>query len=150
MYGMSHGLVKLPNDIVTLVKIDDEGHLWFISRRPGYFSTECEQDFPARLCFYRKGYDFYVEVSGKASIVNNSYNTGIEKQDYEADANGQRPVLVKMTMANVEYSEPHAIRPPGWMETMFTNLYKWALRNIVIPRNHKPILSKLPKTPVHG
>src|SRR5258706_11538345 len=74
MYSMSNALVKIPNNIVTAINVDDEGHLWFLSKRPLQYVEQCEQNFPARLVFYRKGIPFYVEVSGNAIIVNNGYN----------------------------------------------------------------------------
>ena len=45
--------------------------------------------FPARLSFFRKGYDFFIEVSGKATVVNGNF-TG--------DKEGQRTLLVKMNI----------------------------------------------------
>src|SRR6476469_3345757 len=74
MYSMSNELVKIPNNVVTALRIDEEGQLWFLSKRPAQFVSECEQDFPARLHFYRKGTNFFVEVSGKATIVNHEWD----------------------------------------------------------------------------
>ena len=34
MYSMSNELIKIPNNIITAVKVDEEGQLWFISKRP--------------------------------------------------------------------------------------------------------------------
>jgi general stress protein 26 len=72
MYSMSDEVIKFPNSIATAVRVDDEGQLWFLCKKPVQFVSECEQNFPARLKFYRKGISFFLEVSGKATIVNNN------------------------------------------------------------------------------
>src|SRR5215510_2063402 len=74
MYVSSDGLVKLGNDIVTAIKVDEEGQLWFVTNRPAQIVSECEQSFPARLRFYRKGIGYYLEISGRASIVSSDYS----------------------------------------------------------------------------
>src|SRR5687767_11787110 len=122
MYSMSNGLVKLPNDIVTFVNIDEEGQLWFLSHLPPQLLSECEKVFPARLHFFRKGHDYFVEVSGKATIVSD-INTA-------ADQNNQNAVLIKMAMSNVEYREPHARKEKTKVQVMVEKSYRWMLRNI--------------------
>lgn len=127
MYSMSNSLIKLPNDIVTFVKVDEEGHLWFLSHLPCQSVKECEQVFPARLHFFRKGRNYFVEVSGKATVISKipsafSFDTG--------NYNAKKAVLIKMTMSNVEYVEPleqHA--KPKWKE-LAERTYTWMLRNL--------------------
>jgi hypothetical protein len=138
MYSMSNSISRLPNDIVTAIKVDEEGYLWFICRGPHPAVKEYDQSFPARLSFFRKGYDFFVEISGKATIVNNNY-TG-EKE-------GQRTLLVKMNMLNIEYTEPHTRKPKNKVEVLLENGYKWLLRNAAVPRNGSgSVLAKLHHT----
>lgn len=125
MYSMSNSLIKVPNDIVTVVKVDEEGQLWFLSHLPPQSLKECEQSFPARLKFFRKGRNFFVEVSGKATIVSkiplaahfDTYTDSVRKS--------QKAVLIKMTMSNVEYVEPQAQRAkPKWQE-LAQKIYSW-------------------------
>ena len=143
MYTMSNELVKLPNNVVTAVKVDDEGHLWFLSKKPAQFVSECEQVFPARLKFYKKGIPYAVEVSGRAVIVNSDV-----KSSGEADsAFDEKEILIKMTMVNVEYAD-HSERRKNSLETLMEIGYKWFLRTIAFPRHAKPVLSKL-HHPVH-
>lgn len=137
MYSMSNNISRLPNDVVTAIKVDDQGQLWFICRGPHPSVKEYEQSFPARLSFFRKGYDFFVEVSGKATVVNDNY-TG-EKE-------GQRTLLVKMDMLNVEYTEPQTRKPKNKVEVLLENGYKWLLRTAAIPHNTGSVLAKLHHT----
>jgi hypothetical protein len=123
MYTSSNALVKLGNDLVTVLKVDDEGQLWYIANRPLQESEYCEQNFPARLFFYRKGTDYTVEVSGNARIVNND--------DPSLD---DKKILVKMNMVNIEYTEPHFRKPKSKIEALIENGYSWLLNTISIPR----------------
>jgi hypothetical protein len=137
MYSQSDSISRLPNDIVTAINVDEDGYLWFLCRGPQAEKKDYEQSFPARLSFFRKGYDFFVEVSGKAIIVNNNY-TG--------DKYKNRTLLVKMSMLNVEYTEPQARRPKNKVEVLLENGYKWFLRTAAIPHNSGSVLAKLHQT----
>jgi general stress protein 26 len=146
MYTMSNSLVKLPNDLVTLVRIDEEANLWFLSRQPNHLPDQCETEFPARLCFYRKGINYFVEVSGKASVINNSYQVPEKYADTTELVSNQKPMLVKMSMVNVEYNEPHAESSQTLFEGWLRNVYKWILKHVAVNRSAESILSKLHKT----
>lgn len=138
MYSMSNELVRLPNDIVTYVNIDEEGQLWFLSHLPPQLVSECEREFPARLHFFRKGYDYFIEVSGKAEIVS---DISSDSENQETNA-----VLIKMTMRNVEYREPHARREKTKMQLALEKSYKWMLKNIGFSHSGESVLSKLHQT----
>jgi hypothetical protein len=139
MYSMSDEVVKIPNSIATAVRVDDEGQLWFLCKKPLQFISECEQHFPARLKFYRKGISFFLEVSGKATIINN--NNGLNLPDEKNIQ--EKPVLIKMTMTNVEYVEPEEKKKKTWFDLVIENGYKWLLRNAAIHHHSEPVLPKL-------
>jgi hypothetical protein len=132
MYSMSNELIKIPNCLVTAVKVDNDGQLWFICKPPGYELDQCEKSFPARLHFYRKGTVFHIEVSGKATIMNQVYT----------DNRKEKNLLIKMTMSSVEYTEPQE-RKKTKMESILEEGYKWLLRNVAIPHQTKPMLPRL-------
>ncbi len=144
MYVSSNNPLKPGNDIVTAVKVDEEGQLWLLMNRP-VFVKECEQTFPARLRFHRKGVPFFIEISGKATIVNNNY---FNYADSGKKARSQYPpkMLVKLSMVNIEYTEPHTKRPKTKMEIVMENWYTWFLRNVSIPHDSGSVLKKLRQT----
>lgn len=144
MYVSSDGLVKLGNDIVTAIKVDEEGQLWFVTNRPAQIVSECEQCFPARLRFYRKGVGFYMEISGRASIVSSDYS--FNDMPSAGKKRNEKKVLVKLEMRNIEYTEPHAKKPKGKIETMVENWYGWFLRTIAVQHNSSSVLKKLRQT----
>ena len=96
MYSSSDEVIRLPNNIVSAVKVDEVGQLWFVCNRPCYLPEQYPPTFPARLHFYRKGKLFHIEVSGPARIVNNM----------QRDNNGtENRMLIKMEMKNIIYTE---------------------------------------------
>ena len=137
MYSMSNELVKIPNSIISVLKVDDEGQLWFLCTPPTYKVEECECEFPARLHFYRKGKFFHIEVSGKATIMNKEY-TGVP-----ADPDQKKPILIKMGMKQIEYTVINEKRPRTKLESMLENGYKWLLRTVALPRHEKSVFSRL-------
>lgn len=60
---------KLPTTIVNVLKVDEEGNLWFFLHNPDLFIEEGDKEFPARLDFYRKGKPFFLKVSGEALVI---------------------------------------------------------------------------------
>jgi hypothetical protein len=142
MYASGKEPVKIENDIVTALEVDEEGQLWFVANHPPCHPDESEQSFPARLHFYRKGFDFFVEVSGKAVVVNDDYS-------YTDKANGltnSKKTLVKMAMSNIEYNEPHTKKPKNKVETMLSEGYNWFLRMASVPHDSSSVLKKLRQT----
>lgn len=148
MYSMSNSISRLPNDIVTALEVDEEGVLWFLCRGP--LLKEYEQSFPARLCFYRKGHDFFVEVSGKATVTKD-YSAAENRQQTDMDiTDSQKLLLVKMKMTNISYTEPHARRPKNKLETFLENGYKWFLRTAAYKHGSESVLAKLHQTNFYG
>ena len=143
MYSMSNSLVRLPNDVVSLVKMDEEGQLWFLAHFPSHSLAECEREFPVRLHFFRKGYDFFVEVSGKATIENDLLESDALPM---GDTTVRRAVLVKMAMTNVEYREPHAIKEKTRLQLLVEKSYQWMLRNVGFPHTEGSVFSKIHQT----
>lgn len=138
MYSMSNDLVKLPNNIVTAVKVDNDGNLWFTCKRPAEYIDQCEATFPVRLHFYRKGAVCHIEVSGKATIVNEDRNA-----PFITTTNGsEKPLLVKMSMNTVEYTQPQE-KKKNKFEIILEQGYRWLLRTVAVSHDTRPILAKL-------
>lgn len=99
MYPTSSNIVRLPNDIVEFESVDDDGLLWFSAHIPRHWIKAYELHFPAKLIFYRKGIDYYVEITGTAVVVN--------KQDVVHGANNIQggKLLLKMVPYYIEYTE---------------------------------------------
>ena len=98
MYSATGNIARLPNDIVEFESVDDDGLLWFSANVPRNWVKAYELHFPAKLLFYRKGVDYYVEITGTAVVVN--------KQDVMHGGNLQGgKLLLKMVPYYIEYTE---------------------------------------------
>jgi|GEM_PF-610955 len=138
MYSMSNDVVKLPNNIVTALKVDNEGNLWFSCSRPAEYVDQCEKSFPVRLHFYRKGAIFHIEVSGKATIVNDEPGAPF----ISTTQSKRKPLLIRMSMNTIEYTEPQE-KKKNRMELIMEQGYKWLLKTVAISHDSRPILAKL-------
>ena len=98
MYSTNSNTTRLPNDIVEFESVDDDGLLWFSAHIPRHWVKAYELHFPAKLIFYRKGVDYYVEITGTAVVVN--------KQDAIHGAyDNAGKLLLKMVPYYIEYTE---------------------------------------------
>ena len=99
MYATNSNIVRLPNDIVEFESVDDDGLLWFTAHIPRHWVKAYELHFPAKLIFYRKGVEYYVEITGTAVVVN--------KQDVMYGVNNIEggKMLLKMVPYYIEYTE---------------------------------------------
>lgn len=98
---------RIPTCIISILKVDQTGNLWFLMNQPEYHISCYEPQFPASLSFYRKGISFALNVQGKASVVSNSDTiekiTGVSTYDQQAQMKGV--LLMKVSMQHVKYSE---------------------------------------------
>lgn len=56
--------------IITALKVDDDGNIWFFISRSWNKAVSYERTAPVNLEFYRKGHPYSIAVKGKASLVN--------------------------------------------------------------------------------
>jgi hypothetical protein len=129
MYSSSNELIRLPNNIVSAVNVDEEGQLWFVCDRPRYQPELYPSSFPARLHFYRKGQFFHIEVSGPARIVNNVQHDSI--------AAGDR-MLIKMEMKNIIYTEAPS-KQKSALEIWLNKTSRWILDHSGVSKRNRPL-----------
>jgi len=133
MYSMNqHGFI-FPSCSVNFISIDEDRQLWFLSQFSNKLLSECEQVFPARLHFYKKGFDAFVEVSGKAAIMSNTQSPELYvRKDVEA----KKSVLIKMMISNIEYTESFVVPLKSKFRLWAEDAYKWIVRHFVLPKRH--------------
>ena len=113
MYNVGETALQIPNDIIRLVQIDEDGQLWFTGNKPRNWIQSNDICFPTRLFFYQKGLEYYIEAKGKAIICND-----------EERINFQEPVqndqfLFRMVPAMIEYTDTHTgSLADGWNKIM--------------------------------
>ena len=139
LYSMTNELVRIPVSIISILRMDENGHLWFFVKRPPQLMTEHEKSFPAHLQFYRKGKPFYIHVSGYASVADDKETIRklVALSPETENAALQNLVLINLKMIKVEYYEqkskhPRAADTKGLLQNLFVTLFKPS-------RYHSPI-----------
>jgi hypothetical protein len=63
-------MLPFPAYIITALKTDEEGYIWFFISRNWNKTVTYDLPFRTNLEFYRKGYPFSLKIEGDASLVN--------------------------------------------------------------------------------
>ncbi len=92
-------VVKLPNDVVEFLCVDESGRLWLSAHKPRRRLHIYEQSFPVHFSFYCKGIPFYIQLSGTAMIG------GIDDMIQVQDKLTNGSYLLKVTPHMLEYKE---------------------------------------------
>jgi general stress protein 26 len=136
-YNQSESVLKLPTSIVTSLIVDDYGFVWFCVQKPSQHLNEFEQEFPAKLDFYKKGKGYFLQVEGKAFVVTdpeelNAYVTlpeDIKKLTTDTLA------LVKVKIQKAEYYETRSSARNSWWQQAFSSITTWFRHNQYRPDN---------------
>jgi hypothetical protein len=116
-FSLSNAVLKMPTTIVTALKVDEVGQVWFLVNRPMQNIQEFDREFPARLDFFRKGKNFYLKISGKACIVNDPEElNGLVNVSEEVKSKAMdQLVLVKVKIQSADYVENAPAETNGWL-----------------------------------
>jgi general stress protein 26 len=126
LYSLSDELIKIPVSIITVLKVDEDGQLWFFVKRPVQNMYDHEKSFPARLQFYRKGKPFFIQVSGYAGVSENreTISDFIGPGQQTEDTAMHTLMLMKLKMTKAEYYENKQSFPKrNSLQGAFQNLY---------------------------
>lgn len=111
-------VLQLPNNIISTLKVDDEGFIWFYTSCNGLYATQVEKEFFAYLDYYQKGRDSRLRVSGRTCIVE-----GCGSDATSVDSSNL--LLLKMKIMQAEYYGTDAEKQQTWVgkiKTTFTEL----------------------------
>jgi hypothetical protein len=110
--------LRLPNNIISTLKVDNNGYIWFYTSCNGSYATQVDKEFFAYLDYYQKGRDSRLRVSGRACII--------EGCGSDADmVENSNLILLKMKIMQAEYFGNDIEKQQSWMErirTTFTEL----------------------------
>lgn len=126
-FSLTNAVLKMPTTIVTALKVDEVGQVWFFVNRPLQNIQEFDREFPAQLDFFRKGKSFYLKIKGRACIVNDPEEVnGLVNisEDIKAKAMNQL-VLVKVKIQSAEYVDNQPAETIGWLHFLRTQVKKW-------------------------
>ena len=106
-FNTGNAVLRLPTSIITTLKMDEAGQVWFFVNRPEQYLHEFDKEFPARLDFFRKGKRFFLHLTGKAYIVSDPeelYEVVSVEDDIKQKAISHQ-VLIKFKIATADYYE---------------------------------------------
>jgi general stress protein 26 len=128
-YSLSDAVLKFPTSIVNTLKVDETGNVWFLTNRPGQHLHEFDWEFPARMQFYRKGKGYFLQINGKACIVNDpeEVNNIVALPEETKNRAFKEMVLIRVQIGNVEYCEykDKKVIPNNKLQGWFLKLYNW-------------------------
>jgi hypothetical protein len=124
-FSQNTSLLKISTTIVTILKTDELGQVWFFVPRPSQALQEFDREFPVRLEFFRKGRRFFLHITGRAFIVNDPEEiNGLVYDDIKEKAT-DRMVLIRVKMLKADYFESIAAGTPGWWREFRTQVHSW-------------------------
>jgi hypothetical protein len=102
--------LKLPNSVISTIKTDGDGNIWFLTSCKGAYKKSIDKHFFAYLEYHQKGQGCRLRLSGKAVIVeeDSEADSFITDADLPADAN---IVLIKFKILYAEYTENKPAAP---------------------------------------
>jgi general stress protein 26 len=126
-YSLSSSVLKFPTSIVTALKVDEAGNVWFFINKPGQQLQEFDWEFPARMQFYRKGKGYFLEVAGKACIVNDpeEVNGLVDMAEEIKRKACKELVLIKVKINQAQYYDYQGQAPKNTLKGWMTRLYSW-------------------------
>lgn len=123
-----NSVLQLPNNIVSTIRIDDSGYIWFITSCNGYYAGKIDRHFYGSLEYYQKGSDCHIKISGKATIVETADMT-IEKVN--SFCNDSNIALIKFKILQAEYFENRST------QTTITEKIKDYFTELFLPKNYR-------------
>ena len=113
-----NSVLQLPNNIISTLKVDDEGFIWFYTSCNGKYAPQVDKEFFAYLDYYQKGRDSRLRVGGRACIVE---GCGADASSVDSS----NLLLLKMKIMQAEYFGSDAGKQQSWVKkvrTTFTEL----------------------------
>jgi hypothetical protein len=127
LYNESSSVLKFPSTIVSAIKVDDVANIWFVASRPEQCLQEFDQEFPSHLQCYRKGKGYYLQITGRARIINDPEEIS-ELIDMPEDIKTRALkdlVLIKVKIGSAKYYENPVHLSPTSIKGLFSRFSNW-------------------------
>lgn len=126
-FSQNTSLLRMATTIISVLKVDELGQMWFFVPRPQQALHEFDREFPVRLEFFRKGKKFFLHVSGKAFIITDPEEINSLVHEDIREQTGNHLVLIKVRMTKADYFESTAdlSQAAGWWRDIRNQLHSW-------------------------
>lgn len=134
-YNLSEAVLKLPTSIITSVKADDYGFVWFLVQKPTQHLKEFEQEFPVKMDFYKKGAACFLQVTGQGFVVSDpeEMNAFVNLPDEMKKLANNKYALVKVKIQKADYYETKSTQKISWWQQAWSTLTTWFGNNSYRP-----------------
>lgn len=139
LFNLSDSVLKFPTTIVSTLKVDDYGYLWFSVKKPKQNLKEFENEFPVRLDYFKKGSEYFLQVMGKAWVITDpeELNT-LSALTEEVKNMDEDTVLVKVKMMKADYQETQSRNSNSWWANAVTYFTTWFKSSDYRPNTYFP------------
>ena len=135
-FAENDSLLKLPTHLISAETTDDAAQIWFVIPSPGQCVHQFDQEFPAKLDFFKKGVDFYLKIKGQATIVTDeSKMTEDISVEIRKKIQNKEAVLVRVKIQHADYFEATPKPSQNWIVNSGSQLYNWLLNSEFDVRN---------------
>jgi len=121
-FNLSDSVLKLPTSLVSTLKVDEYGFVWFFIQKPKQNVKEFDSEFPVRLDFFKKGKSYFLQVMGKGWVVTDpeEVNAFVNLPDEAKKLALNEMVLVKVKISKADYYETGTTRHSWWKNAVNT------------------------------
>jgi len=131
-HSQSNTVLNLNTAVISTLKVDIDGYIWFFVNKPSQAISEFEKQFPVALNFYKKGAMFFLNVFGMAKIITDPEELEFTGIDDKSKIGNIGKILIRVKIVNANYFEKACTK--GW----FTKRKK-AFMELFVP-NHEMLL----------
>jgi general stress protein 26 len=126
-FNLSDAVLKFPTTIVSTLKVDDYGYVWFLVKKPKQNINQFETEFPVRLDYFKKGTDYFLQIMGKAWVITdpeevNLFTSATEEMSRQ-DADDS--VLVKVKMMKADFQQTQSRNSNSWWANAKYYFFTW-------------------------
>jgi general stress protein 26 len=130
----SKGLLRIPNTIIQTHAVDENGDILFFINRPTQLLSEFDQEFLVNLNYFKKGKKYFVNIFGKARIINDPEELTyiLELTPEEINNALTQQVLIKVKILNVEVIDNDFEKKNFLLkktQSLFYGLFDWGEPN---------------------
>ncbi|HMH33173.1 MAG TPA: hypothetical protein VK543_09105 [Puia sp.] len=124
LFSFCNSMLKIPVQIVNPLFVDEFCQIWLVVPSPKQKIYEFEREFPSKLDFYQKGKNFYLKVSGKASIVIDPEELDVVDipRDVKRKVNNRESMLLRIKVHSADYFETPAPRETSWFNKVLAEM----------------------------
>jgi hypothetical protein len=123
-FNLSNAILKIPTSIVTTLKVDESGYIWFFIQRPPQHLNEFEKEFPVRMDFFRKGKDYSIQIMGKGWVVSDPQELAmsIDLEEGVRQKALNQLLLIKVKMYKADVYENISGQKSSWLQNALNTL----------------------------